>query len=100
MSSLLVRQMLGEAKAVDPSKNEPRKVIEAQRPVTYHVCPHCQQEIFEKHTYSEDNGLTERHSDCGGVIEWPELPLDSIWAPLRPFVEKTRLDREALKAKQ
>lgn len=33
------------------------------------ICPHCEQEIHEKHTYSE-NGK-DFHSDCGGMIEFP-----------------------------
>lgn len=96
MSSPTVRRMLGEsARTPDPAKDQPKTVIEATRPTTYHVCPHCHQEIYEKHTYSEDNGLTERHSDCGGRIEWPEQPLESYSEPWRSMLAKTRAERNA-----
>ena len=42
------------------------------RPEYYDVCPHCKEEIYEKHEYTEDGGKTWRHSDCGGMIYRPE----------------------------
>lgn len=32
------------------------------------ICPHCKQEIQEMHDYTEDGGLSWKHSDCKGVI--------------------------------
>jgi len=44
----------------------------------YNVCPHCQQEIFEKHSYQE-NGV-DFHSDCHNPIEWPPMSAeDRAW---------------------
>ena len=91
--------MLGESitdqKCATGDKDKPLKVIEAERPEKYLVCPHCNTEIFEKHTYSDDRGITMRHRDCGGAIEFPETPLDEIASWLRPSVEKARADRKA-----
>jgi NAD-dependent SIR2 family protein deacetylase len=52
-------------------KNEVlKKTIRQQRPEYFHECPHCHEEIYEKHSYSDDGGKTMRHSDCGGLIEY------------------------------
>ena len=60
MSTNIVRQMLGES--VEPPKPfaaaPVKKVIEAARPVTYHVCPHCNKEIFERHTYIDGDFMS------------------------------------------
>jgi hypothetical protein len=82
------------------SKDVPMLVVEATRPQKYDVCPHCQQEIFERHTYIEGDFMsgnyTERHSGCKGAIKWPEQPLDNVVSWLRPYVEKTRALRQSL----
>lgn len=36
------------------------------------TCPHCQKEIYEKHTYLNDKGQ-DVHSDCGGVVKFKGL---------------------------
>ena len=54
--------------------NNPAKMIEKGiRQETYEVCPHCKQEIYEKHEYTDDGGKTWRHSDCKGLIVRPPL---------------------------
>lgn len=45
------------------------EVIIAERKTTYWKCPHCKQEIHEKHAYSD--GDTEVHGDCGGRFRRP-----------------------------
>jgi len=91
MSSNTARRMLGESVGTPkPFARAPiKKVIEANRPVTYQVCPHCNQEIFEKHTYIDGDFASgeyvERHSDCGGAIEMPETKHDL--APEWKFLE-------------
>jgi hypothetical protein len=71
-----------------------KPVVIAQRSVDYHVCPHCNQEIHEKHTYTDESGV-EYHRDCGKPIKFPETPLEEIPAWLRPSVEKVRALRAA-----
>lgn len=92
MSSETAKRMLGESVT---DKDQVLQVIEASRPQTYHVCPHCKTEIFEKHVFSDDRGVTMRHSDCGGAIEYPETPLENIASWLRPYVEQARKDKAA-----
>lgn len=53
-------------------------VIVDSRPVEFWRCPHCKEEIYEKHTYVEEG--IERHSDCGGPIQPP--PYD--WSKVSP----------------
>lgn len=68
--------MLGESAE---SKDKVLPVIEATRPTTYLQCPHCQQEIYEKHNYVDDKGV-DRHSDCGGAIQFPPpSPEEQAW---------------------
>lgn len=69
----IARRMLGEG------LDEPRQVLVKQRPVDYHVCPHCNQEIHEKGVYENDDGIL-RHRSCGGAIQMP--PVD--WSQVRP----------------
>ena len=72
-------------------------IKKGSRPEEYDVCPHCNKEIFEKHTYSDDGGDTMRHSDCGYVIEYPETDLNEILPWLRPYVEKEQQRRRKIK---
>ena len=75
-------------------KNAPEKLVERGiREIYYDVCPHCKQEIHEKHEYTEDGGTTWRHSDCGGLIARPETPLEEVASWLRPYVEEARQQR-------
>jgi hypothetical protein len=66
--------MLGE------SKDQVLPVIVKQRPVDYHVCPHCHEEIHEKGVYAETLDAPLRHGKCGGLIEMP--PTD--WSKVSP----------------
>jgi len=79
--------------------SEPMKMVEqGVRPEYYDVCPHCKEEIYEKHEYTDDGGVTWRHSDCGGLIDRPEEPLENFAEWLRPSIEETRAQkREARK---
>jgi|SRR5271157_2018036 len=99
MSSPTVRKMLGEsAEAPEPFANAPlKKVIEASRPVAYQVCPHCNKEIFERHTWIDGDFMSgqyvERHSDCGGPIE--RLEADYELAPEWQFLRDDAQDSKA-----
>jgi hypothetical protein len=72
-------------------ENAPSKMInKGERKEYYDVCPHCNEEIYERREYTEDGGLTWRHSDCKGLIERPEEPIENIVPWLRPSVEAIR----------
>jgi len=62
--SSLVRQL------TESVITEAKPVIIAQRPVDYWQCPHCNEEIHEKHAYPEEpmneSSRVMVHSDCGG----------------------------------
>lgn len=73
----LVRQ-LTESAEIRTAKDTPTPVVVDSRPQEFYRCPHCQQEIHEKHTYVEE-GITH-HSDCGGAIKFP--PTD--WSKVSP----------------
>jgi len=70
-ASPLVRQL------TESIRTEVKPVIIAQRPVEYWQCPHCNEEIHEKHAYPEDalseSNRTMIHSDCGGRFTPPPL---------------------------
>lgn len=86
--SALARRILGESV---PDKNAVLPVIETTKPEKIHVCPHCSQEIYEKHTYMEGDIMGEhitRHSDCGGAIKFPPIDPASIPAWLKPYMPK------------
>jgi len=72
-------------------------IKKGSRPQEYDICPHCNKEIFEKHTYSDDGGDTMRHSDCGAIIEYPEINLDEVIPWLRPYVAEEQERRRKLK---
>jgi hypothetical protein len=72
----------------------PEKMVEqGVRQEYFDMCPHCKQEIHEKHEYTEDGGVTWRHSDCKGLINRPETPLDEISKWIRPYVERSQNER-------
>ena len=71
-------QRLTESEGLRLNKSTPLPVIIEQRPVDYWKCPHCQQEIHEKHTYVEEG--VDHHSDCNGAIKFP--PTD--WSKIDP----------------
>lgn len=70
-----VKQVLGES----VTKDEVRPVIESTRPMKIFLCPHCNEEIQEKHSYLDESGK-DRHSDCGGAFAWPPpSPAEKAW---------------------
>lgn len=78
--SPLVRRILGESL---PS-SQALPVIPSTRPLSIFLCPHCQQEIHEKHCYDQDG--VSFHSDCGGPIEFPQPDPAHIPAWLQPYL--------------
>jgi len=72
----IIKRVLGESVE---SKDSPLPVIEDTRPARFFRCPHCQQEIHEKHDYVDESGQT-RHRECGGAFKWP--PFD--WSTVSP----------------
>ena len=73
----------------------PERLVERGiREIYYDICPHCKQEICEKHEYTEDGGITWRHSECKGLIARPETPLEQISTGLRPYVKEARQIRK------
>lgn len=92
-------------KIIQESLNEffnsaPMKVVErGERKQFYDICPHCKKEIYEKHEYTEDGGVTWRHSDCKGLIERPEEPIENFAEWVRPSLEGVRELRKLAKSK-
>ena len=82
----LISETIAKTFAESPEKLVERGVREIQ----YDICPHCKKEIYEKHEYTEDGGVTWRHSDCKGMISRPETPLDQVASWLRPYVKEAR----------
>ncbi len=73
----------------------PEKLVERGiREIQYDICPHCKQEIYEKHEYTEDGGVTWRHSDCKGLISRPETPMEQISREWRPFIAAAQQQRK------
>lgn len=70
-------------------KSAPMKMVDQGIcPEYYDICPHCKKEIHEKHEYTEDGGKTWRHSDCKGMIYWPEKSEMDLAYFLRECVEQ------------
>lgn len=61
-----VKKVLGESVQED----QVLPVIESTRPVKIYLCPHCKNEILEKHSYRDEHGV-ERHCECNGAFTWP-----------------------------
>ncbi len=76
--------------------NAPEKLVERGiREIQYDICPHCKKEIYERHEYTEDGGVTWRHSDCKGLIARPQTPLERVDDWLKPFVKEAQEERQA-----
>lgn len=76
--------------------SSPMKMVEiGRRTESYDICPHCKTEIYEKHEYTEDGGTTWRHSDCKGLIDRPEEPIETFAEWLQPFVQQARKEKYA-----
>jgi len=78
----IVRQLLEE-------DVKPLKVKQGTREERYEICPHCNQEILEKHIYLGEDGFFH-HSDCGGPFESKPPDLSQVPGWLRPYCEKAR----------
>lgn len=87
----LIDETISETFAEAPEKLVERGIREIQ----YDICPHCKTEIHEKHEYTEDGGITWRHSDCKGLIARPETPLEEVASWLRPYVKEAQNQRQA-----
>jgi hypothetical protein len=79
-----------QLKPVKPFAGAPVKdVVIDSRPVEFWRCPHCQEEIHEKHTYTQEG--VDYHADCGGPIKPPPTDWSKIspeWRELlRPYVK-------------
>lgn len=74
-----------EFKVCMDSLNEPKMIIEAFKPVKCWVCPHCRQEIHEKHTFME--GKQEFHSDCKGALLRPPYDWTGVDPKWRALLE-------------
>ena len=84
MSSHLV-QRLTEARRAPVVGTQPLPVVIAHRPVTFWQCPHCHQEIHEKHLFYENE--VAHHSDCGGAVELPEMDWSEVSPEWRALLE-------------
>lgn len=72
-------------------ESAPMKMVErGERIQTYDICPHCKKEIYERHEYTEDGGKTWRHSECKGLIDRPEQPLEEFAKWLQPIIKAAR----------
>jgi len=65
------------------------------REIQYDICPHCKTEIYEKCEYTEDAGVSWRHSRCKGLLARPETPLEQINRSFQPYVAEARQQRHA-----
>lgn len=65
--------------------NEVRQVLEVMRPTTVHFCPHCKTQIYEKHTYVEND--VEYHAECKGAIKWPPIDWSTVSPEWRAILE-------------
>ena len=54
---------------VNAGATEALPVIIDARPVSFWRCPHCQQEIHEKHVYEKEG--VDYHADCQRAIKLP-----------------------------
>ncbi len=76
------------------SKAEPLPVIVDSKPIEFWRCPHCKEEIHEKHMFYE-NGV-DYHRDCGGALKLPPTDWTKVspeWrALLEPYIKETRGD--------
>ena len=90
-----LKQLISET-ITETFAKAPEKLIErGVREIQYDICPHCKKEIHERHEYTEDGGLTWRHSECKGLIARPETPDENVAEWLRPYVKEAREERKA-----
>lgn len=83
----LIRRLVESAPSANLS--EVRPVVMAKRTVEVMQCPHCQQEILEKHIFEE--GGVDHHRDCGGAIQLPGTDWSKVsadWQFLKDYAPK------------
>jgi len=94
-SRSLVRRVLGESKSKSFSMAEAKPIVVKQRQVEFDACPHCGQEILERHTWIDGDftsgNYVERHSECNGAII--RKPFD--WSTVDPQWRKLLDVRES-----
>jgi hypothetical protein len=63
----------------EDAMQEPRDVIYRDKvvPDGTLICPHCNREIGEKETFSDDDLATTRHRPCNGIIKF-RPPSDDV----------------------
>jgi hypothetical protein len=87
--STLAKQLIGESAALNQETLKvPKKIIEATRTETFWECPHCHQEIHEKHTFME--GEQEFHSDCKGALIRPPYDWSTVDQKWRTLLEPNK----------
>lgn len=99
--SKVVKQILGECRPVIyriPVTESALPVIKRDKviPGGLIICPHCNQEIYEKHTFYKDG--VDYHSDCGGAIEFPGPTDEQIATIERAWGMRYYRDRKEWKA--
>jgi hypothetical protein len=67
------------------SLNTPKMIIETFKPQKIWVCPHCIQEIHEKHTFYRNE--QEYHSDCKGALKRPPYDWSGVSPEWRALIE-------------
>ena len=88
-----LKKLIGETidgfATADPEKLIERSIHEIQRD----ICPHCKKQINEHCEYTEDGGVTWRHSDCKKLIARPKTPIEDVSTWLRPYVSEAHNQR-------
>jgi len=62
-----LKKLITESKQFENA--ELKETIRDSRPEYFHRCPHCNEEIYEMHTWVDESGV-DHHSDCGGAIKF------------------------------
>lgn len=67
----------------EDAMQQPRDVIYRDKviPDGTLICPHCNREIGEKETFSDDDLATTRHRPCNGIIKF-RPPSDDVLATI------------------
>ena len=81
-------------------KDASEKLVErGVREIQYDICPHCKKEIYERHEYTEDGGISWRHSECKGLIARPATPMEQISDWFKPYVKEANQVRKLARKK-
>ena len=85
----IITETIDKAFCESPERLIKRNAHEIQ----HDICPHCKKRISERMEYTEDGGITWRHSTCKNLISRPETPLEKINDWLCPYVVEARKQR-------